>query len=98
MIPEPAVLCPCVSPSASTARSRRSASFEFILWTAVFGGLLSLALIVARRDVAPHIVGGPVWVHTLLEAKGDIPYGIAIAVGALMAFPSSALLAAFAAG
>ena len=75
-----------------------SASFEFILWTAVFGGLLSLALIVARRDVAPHIVGGPVWVHTLLEAKGDIPYGIAIAVGALMAFPSSALLAAFAAG
>ncbi len=75
-----------------------SASFEFILWTAVFGGLLSLALIVARRDVAPHIVGGPVWVHTLLETKGDIPYGIAICAGALMAFPSSALLAAFAAG
>lgn len=75
-----------------------AASFEFILWTAVFGGLLSLALIVARRDVAPHIVGGPVWVHTLLETKGDIPYGIAICAGALMAFPSSALLAAFAAG
>ena len=75
-----------------------SASFEFVLWTAVFGGLLSLVLIVARRDVGPYLVGGPVWVHTLMEAKGDIPYGIAIAVGALMAFPSSALLAAFAAG
>lgn len=75
-----------------------SASFQFVLWTAVFGGLLSIALIVARRDVAPHIIGGPGWVHTLLETKGDIPYGIAICAGALMAFPSSALLATFAAG
>lgn len=75
-----------------------SASFEFILWTAVFGGLLSIGLIVARRDLASHLVGGPPWVHTLLEAKGDIPYGIAIAMGALVAFPSSALLAAFVAG
>lgn len=75
-----------------------SASLEFVLWTAVFGGLLSLGLIVARQDIAHHVIGGPSWVHTLLEAKGDIPYGIAIAVGALMAFPSSALLAAFAAG
>lgn len=75
-----------------------SASFEFVLWTAVFGGFLSIALIVARRDVAPYISGGPTWVHTLLAAKGDIPYGIAIAVGALVAFPSSALLTVFAAG
>ena len=75
-----------------------SASFPFILWTAIFGGALSLGLIVARRDFAHRIVGGPVWIHTLLEAKGDIPYGIAICVGALMAFPSSALLTTFAAG
>ena len=75
-----------------------SASFPFILWTAVFGGGLSLALLAARREVAPHLVGGPVWVQTLLQAKGDIPYGIAIALGALMAFPSSALLKAFVAG
>jgi prepilin peptidase CpaA len=75
-----------------------SASFPFILWTAIFGGVLSIGLIVARRDFAHHIVGGPGWVHTLLEAKGDIPYGIAIAAGALMAFPASALLATFAAG
>ena len=75
-----------------------SASFEFVLWTAICGGLLSIGLIVARRDVAPYILGGPSWVHTLLETKGDIPYGIAICAGALMAFPSSALVATFAAG
>lgn len=75
-----------------------SATLSFILWTAIFGGLLSLVLIVARRDLAPHVIVGPGWVHSLLEAKGDIPYGIAIAIGALLAFPSSALLTAFTAG
>ncbi len=75
-----------------------SASLPFIVWTGLFGGALSLALIMARRDLAAHLVGGPAWVHTLLQAKGDIPYGIAIALGTLMAFPTSALLAAFVAG
>ena len=37
-------------------------------------------------------------VDHLLEPKGDIPYGVAICVGALMAFPSSLLLTTFAAG
>lgn len=75
-----------------------SAVAPFILWTAVFGGLLSLTLIAARRNLGPLLVGAPGWVQPLLAAKGDIPYGIAICAGALMAFPSSALLRVFAAG
>jgi len=34
----------------------------------------------------------------LMEPKGDIPYGVAIAAGALMAYPASALVSAFIAG
>ena len=75
-----------------------SASLDFVLWTAVGGGLFSIALIVARKNLAPFAAGAPGWVGNLLEEKGDIPYGVAIAVGAMMAFPSSALLTAFAAG
>ena len=75
-----------------------SAWLPFVLWTALFGGALSLALIFARREVAPHLVGAPGWVDALMEGKGDIPYGIAICAGALMAYPSSALVALFAAG
>lgn len=75
-----------------------SAVLPFILWTAVFGGMLSVALMAARRNLGPALAGAPGWVQTLLTAKGDIPYGIAICAGALMAFPSSALLRVFAAG
>jgi len=70
----------------------------FMLWTGVAGGLFCLMLIFARTQVRPYVAGGPVWVHNLLEPKGDIPYGVAIAIGALMAFPSSALITTFATG
>lgn len=75
-----------------------SGSTMFILWTAVAGGAFCLVLIFARSQLRPYVQGAPHWIDTLLEPKGDIPYGVAIAVGALMAFPSSALLTVFAAG
>lgn len=70
----------------------------FVVWTGLAGGIFCLLLIYARDQVRPYIAGGPQWVHHLLEPKGDIPYGVAIAIGALMAFPTSGLLAAFASG
>ncbi len=75
-----------------------AAVVPFIVYTAVFGGMLSIGLMVARRDAAPHLAGAPGWVQTLLTSKGDIPYGIAICAGALMAFPQSALMKVFAVG
>lgn len=70
----------------------------FLLWTCVVGGLFCLALMLARQWAAPYVAGAPGWVGRLMEPKGDIPYGVAIAVGALLAFPQSPLVAAFAAG
>lgn len=75
-----------------------SGSGQFMLWTGVVGGLFCLILIIARKQIRPYVASGPGWVHQLLEPEGDIPYGVAIAVGALIAFPSSALLSSFATG
>lgn len=75
-----------------------SGSGMFMLWTGVAGGLFCMMLILARGQVRPYIAGGPDWVMQLLEPKGDIPYGVAIAIGALMAFPASPLLTTFALG
>jgi prepilin peptidase CpaA len=75
-----------------------SGSGFFVLWTGLAGGLFCLLLVFARTQVRPYVAGGPQWVHHLLEPKGDIPYGVAIAAGALMAFPASGLLATFASG
>lgn len=67
----------------------------FVLWTAVIGGLLGLVLILARRHAQPLVIAAPNWVGTLMQPKGDIPYGVAIAAGALMAYPTSPLVVAF---
>lgn len=68
------------------------AILAFILWTAVAGGLFSLLLILARARFAVFAPSLPAWLGRLLEPKGDIPYGVAIAAGALLAWPSSALM------
>ena len=68
----------------------------FLLWTAIAGGALAIGLICARR--ASALTGLPVrqpaWTERLLAPSGDIPYGIAIAAGALAAFPQSSLMIA----
>jgi prepilin peptidase CpaA len=71
-------------------------ALPFLVWTALAGGLLSLALIGARRLDRVWAAGfaRPAWVERLLRPEGDIPYGIAIAAGALMAFTRSPMVQA----
>ena len=66
----------------------------FLLWTGVMGGLFCLALLFARFHARPYLVRTPTWFQSLMEPKGDIPYGVAIAAGALIAFPASGMMAA----
>ncbi|MBU1346052.1 MAG: prepilin peptidase [Alphaproteobacteria bacterium] len=70
-----------------------SAGMDFVLWTALTGGLFSIAIISARKYFSPYAAAAPGWVGNLLEEKGDIPYGVAIAMGALLAFPYSVMAA-----
>lgn len=72
-----------------------SGSFTFILITTIAGGLFSLILMMVRAQPGLEAVAGPAWFGRLLQPKGDIPYGVAIAAGALIVFPSSTLMSAF---
>ncbi len=65
----------------------------YLLWTALVGGALAVGLVMARKAAAqmPAMAGGPKWVGALLSPKGDVPYGVALCVGALLAFPKSGL-------
>ena len=69
---------------------------SFLIWTSIAGGLLSLALLSARRALVFSGLPSPRvdWLSRLLKPEGDVPYGVAIAAGALAAFPESALVAA----
>jgi len=68
------------------------AAIPFLAWTTIAGGALAVALLAARKTTSPVFAAqGPAWVGRLLEPKGDVPYGVAIAFGALAAFPTSAV-------
>jgi prepilin peptidase CpaA len=73
-----------------------SGSGMFLLWTGVVGGLFCLFLMMARQHLQMVTPFAPAWAARLLEPKGDIPYGVAIAIGALLAFPGADLMQAFA--
>ena len=68
---------------------------NFVLYTALAGGALAV-LLLSLRSMGFGVVAarGPSWMGKLLEEKGAAPYGLAIAVGALFAFPDSPLVAA----
>ena len=68
------------------------AAAAFLVWTAVAGGVLALALLSSRKWASYYPGVGPQWFARLMEPRGDIPYGLAIAAGALAAFPSSLLM------
>jgi prepilin peptidase CpaA len=68
----------------------------FLAVTGLAGGALALGLITAREQLAAHAGRAPAWLGRLLQPKGDLPYGLAICAGALVAFPSSALVASLA--
>jgi len=66
----------------------------FLLWTGVMGGIFCVALLYMRLHARPYLFRTPAWFQSLMEPKGDIPYGVAIAAGALIAFPASGMMAA----
>ena len=66
----------------------------FLFWTAVAGGGLAIGLLIvrklARSDGSQFAKrSGPAWLTRLLQPDGDIPYGVAIAVGAITAYPTA---------
>ncbi len=67
----------------------------FVLYTALIGGGFCLVLMTARSRFQALAAYSPGWVARLMQPKGDIPYGVAIAAGALLAYPSSPLVRAF---
>ncbi|HEX6858897.1 MAG TPA: prepilin peptidase [Caulobacteraceae bacterium] len=68
------------------------AILPFLLATALAGGVLALVLIQLRSDMMKtYLARGPAWVGRL-AAAADAPYGLAIAIGALVTLPQSPLV------
>jgi prepilin peptidase CpaA len=68
----------------------------FLAFVAVAGGVLAVAILFYRRVPAIEALPVPEWALKLHERGTGIPYGIAIAAGALLIYPHTAWFAALA--
>ncbi len=60
---------------------------EWSILAAVFGGILTLAILVTRMFTLPVMLAGRPWIARLHDPKTGIPYGVALAAAALAVFP-----------
>lgn len=70
------------------------ASLEWMALFAIFGGVLTLALLATRKMPLPVALAGYPWISRLHDARTGVPYGIALSAAGLMIFPHTALFSA----
>jgi prepilin peptidase CpaA len=69
---------------------------DYGLASALTGGALTLAILMARRLTLPPFLASHAWIARLHDAKTGIPYGIALALGGMIAYPETQLWLQFA--
>jgi prepilin peptidase CpaA len=62
---------------------------EYLVYASLFGGALTLLLLQFRAWPLPYSLGGQSWLLRLHHKDSGIPYGIALALGALMIYPQT---------
>ncbi len=64
---------------------------DYGLAASVIGGLLTLALLQARRWPLPQWAFRQEWIARLHDQATGIPYGIALAIAGLLVYPDTAV-------
>jgi len=62
---------------------------NYLLYASLFGGVLTLLLLQFRKWPLPYALASQPWLLKLHAKEGGIPYGIALAIGALQIYPET---------
>jgi len=62
---------------------------NYLVYASLFGGVLTLLLLQFRQWPLPYLLTGQPWLLKLHAKESGIPYGIALAVGALLIYPET---------
>lgn len=62
---------------------------DYLLYASLFGGALTLLLLQFRQWPLPYSLVGQGWLLRLHRKDSGIPYGIALAIGALAVYPQT---------
>jgi prepilin peptidase CpaA len=61
----------------------------YLIYASLLGGALTLVLIKVRLTPLPALLQGRGWAERLHARDGGIPYGIALAIAALLVYPDT---------
>ncbi len=62
---------------------------NYLIYASLFGGALTLLLLQFRQWPLPYALVGQTWLQRLHAKESGIPYGIALAIGALTIYPDT---------
>jgi prepilin peptidase CpaA len=62
---------------------------NYLVYASLFGGALTLSLLQFREWPLPYQLTGQTWLLKLHAKESGIPYGIALAIGALTVYPET---------
>ena len=63
--------------------------YNYLVYASLIGGVLTLLLLQLRQWPLPAALTGQAWLLRLHDKQSGIPYGIALAIGALMVYPET---------
>lgn len=66
-------------------------TLPYLAYTALLGGVLTLAILLLRRMPMPDFVNSMPWLVRLLDRKQGIPYGVAMALAGLLTYSNTAI-------
>jgi len=62
---------------------------DYLVYASLFGGALTLLLVQFRQWPLPYLLTGQSWLLKLHAKDSGIPYGIALAISALVVYPET---------
>jgi prepilin peptidase CpaA len=63
--------------------------FEYLVYASILGGALTLLIVQFRNFPLPRMLMGREWAERLHRPGGGVPYGIALAIAALVIYPQT---------
>ena len=67
---------------------------QYLIYAALLGGALTLVILAFRRYPMPDWLLRHKWVDRLHDTKSGVPYGIALAIAAILVYPDTTIFGA----